>query len=546
MEINMPEPKWVKIAHMKMEEQKSKLKWYLPKEKLSNTDPRSAIAIIEQHLSDREKEITSLNAYEIPRKIERGELTALQIVEAFCKRASFSTQLLSCCTEIMFDEALAHAKKLDDDFAQSGKLTGPLHGIPISIKDAFDIKGVDTTAGWTALADQPADSHAPVVDIILQLGGVIYCKTNLPASIMTADTENFIFGQTKNPYHRDLGAGGSSGGEGALIAARGSPLGIGSDVGGSIRIPALCCGIYGFRPSNNRFPSGGFRDPLEPGADLLIKSVAGPMANSVEDLKLLVSNVCSAEMRPWGVDHAVVPLPYRHLDFVPKKLKVGILYNNSLTQPHPPIIRALDICKERLLQAGHEAFVVTDFPSMDDLRDICGGSESIDGFHFSKQMAAATGEDMINSFYTSGYHEKGPLDAKQILKLNHEWKRFRATMNQWWYSKFVSAFDVLICPGAPHTAILHDTYTDDTYTVLWNCVDYPAGIIPVTKVNKHVDVLPSHFESLSEADAHNRTKYDPELLHGLPVCVQVVGTKFHEEELLESMAIIDSVVKDHC
>lgn len=538
------ERKWEPIARQKVEQQHSKLKWYLSNKDRSDPDPASAIDIVERNLTSRELEITKLTATEIPLAIENGDFTAFEIAEAFCKRASFCTQLLSCCTEIMFEEALLRARRLDVIFAETGKLVGPLHGVPVSIKDCFDIEGVDTTAGWTALANKPVTADSPFVTIISQLGGIIYCKTNLPASIMTAESENCIFGRTKNPYHRDIGAGGSSGGEGALIAAHGSPLGVGSDVAGSIRIPALCCGVYGLRPSNHRFPTFGFLEPLEPGADLTIKSVAGPLANSVADLKLLMSSVCSLEAKAWISDPDMYCLPFRNSLSHPPKLRVGVLYDNGLIQPHPPIKRALDICRLGLEAAGHKVFVVSDLPPMKQLLAICSDSWKIDGFKFSMRMAAETGEEMINSFKLYGNHLLDPLDAKEILNHHHTWKQFKRTMNLWWFSKFQSAFDVLLCPGACHTALPHDTFMDPSYTVLWNCIDYPAGIIPVTKVDKQIDLPVENFKAISEADDANNQKYDSELLHGLPVGVQIVGTKLHEEELLHAMGIIDSVIND--
>lgn len=539
----MTDPKWTKIAAQKQAQQHARLIWYLSEQDLDNKDPHAAIGIIESKLTPKELEITALKAHEIASKIARSELTALQVTQAFCKRASYCTQLLSCCTEILFVEALERAKQLDEHLARTGKVVGPLHGIPISIKDAFDIKGYDTSIGWTALAFQPAKSSAPVVELIEKLGGVLYCKTNVPAAIMTADTENLIFGKTKNPYNILLGAGGSSGGEGALIAAHGSPLGVGTDLAGSVRIPSLCNGTYGLRPTSNRFPTQGFAEPLEPGADLLVKSVAGPMANSVEDLKLLFQSIIDAE--PWKTDGMLSPLPFRRVSIAPAKLRIGILHSIGLTQPHPPVTRALNICRDKLRAAGHDVFIVQDFPSVEDIVEISTGSESVDGFEFSKKMAAINDEPMIKSFVAAGFDKTPRKTAQDLLRLNVKWKKLQRNMNLWWYKTFPTAYDVLICPGAAHTAIEHDTYIERDYTVLWNTVDYPAAIIPVTRVDKSIDIKDdSTFESLSQRDAINRAKYNAELLHGMPVCVQVVGTKLHEEELVETMKVIDAVVHD--
>jgi amidase len=142
---------------------------------------------------------------------------------------------LNCLTEIFFEQAYARAQYLDAEFQRTGKPIGPLHGLPISLKDSINVAGVDSTIGMTGYAFQPEKENSVIVDILLDLGAVMYVKTNVPQSMMTPDTENFTFGQTRNPRSKHLTAAGSSGGLGALVAFRGSLLGIGTDVGGSVR-----------------------------------------------------------------------------------------------------------------------------------------------------------------------------------------------------------------------------------------------------------------------------------------------------------------------
>jgi amidase len=115
--------------------------------------------------------------------------------------------------------------------------------VPISLKDTFKIRGTDSSIGIAGLAFKPAESNSALVDILLGAGAVLYCKTNVPQTLMALDSDNWLFGRLRNPRNGDVTAGGSSGGEGALIAMRGSVLGVGTDVGGSIRIPAMCNGL---------------------------------------------------------------------------------------------------------------------------------------------------------------------------------------------------------------------------------------------------------------------------------------------------------------
>lgn len=127
----------------------------------------------------------------------------------------------------MFQQALKRAEQLDHHLDTQQKPLGPLHGVPISLKDTFKIEGEDSSLGIAALAFNPSQTTSPLVTILLAAGAVIYCKTNVPQTLMALDSENNLFGRTLNPFNRLLTAGGSSGGEGALIRMKGSPLGVG-------------------------------------------------------------------------------------------------------------------------------------------------------------------------------------------------------------------------------------------------------------------------------------------------------------------------------
>lgn len=129
---------------------------------------------------------------------------------------------------------------MDAHLASGEQPLGPLHGVPVSLKDTFKVRGYDASIGIAALAFKPATENSVLVDCLLSAGAVLYCKTNVPQTLMALDSHNNVFGRTINPLNTAVTAGGSSGGEGALIAMRGSILGVGTDVGGSIRIPAMC------------------------------------------------------------------------------------------------------------------------------------------------------------------------------------------------------------------------------------------------------------------------------------------------------------------
>ncbi|KAK5239785.1 hypothetical protein LTR40_014253, partial [Exophiala xenobiotica] len=184
------------------------------------------------------------------------------------------------------------ARYLDSYLRTHNTPLGPLHGLPVSVKDTFNIAGVDSSIGLAYLCHKPAAQNAPLIDLLLSLGCVIIAKTNIPQTLASLDSVNNVFGRTMNPINRLCTAGGSSGGEGVLVAMRGCMIGIGTDIGGSIRVPAMCNGVFGFKPSQGRVPYGGQAlTGIEGMSRTSVQAVAGPIARSVEDIDVFLREV---------------------------------------------------------------------------------------------------------------------------------------------------------------------------------------------------------------------------------------------------------------
>ena len=212
-------------------------------------------------------------------------------------------------TEVFFDDALERAKFLDDYQHKHKKLIGPFHGLPISLKDSFFLSPYPSSIGVAKLAREPVDSTAPLARLLHDLGAVFYVKTNVPVAMMGCETNNNLWGEANNPW--GFTPGGSSGGEGALVSMKGSPLGIGTDLGGSVRMPAGWCGLYGFKASALRMSMRGHQSPLK-GVDL-IRGTCGPLARSFDTIELWLETVLS-ETRLWELDNTVSVIKYG-LDF---------------------------------------------------------------------------------------------------------------------------------------------------------------------------------------------------------------------------------------
>lgn len=246
---------------------------------------------------------------------------------------------MNCLTEIFFNEAIERARQLDKQRhdCADGKRLPPLFGLPVSLKDTFQVQGHDTSTGLACYVNEPAEEHSAIAAILLDLGAVLYCKTNVPQSVMTGDSDNNVFGRTLNPRNASITAGGSTGGEGALLALRGSILGVGTDIAGSIRVPSVCNGTYGMRPSVGLIPHGGTRDLTVPGTDG-VRSTVGPMATTLRDCALFLKSTMQAET--WRYDSNVVSLPWRDLK-AKQRLRIGLVEDDGVYTPVPPVRRGL-------------------------------------------------------------------------------------------------------------------------------------------------------------------------------------------------------------
>jgi hypothetical protein len=202
-----------------------------------------------------ENEICRLLAHELLAKMRTGELTCERILRAFCSRALRLGERTEAVTDELYDEAIARALEVDLIRQAPGHdvtKEPPLLGLPVSFKDQINVKGYDSTAGVQVRVFSPATEDAAVVALLREAGAIPFVKTNVPQSLMITESHNRIFGRALNPWNLKRTPGGSSGGEGAMVAMDASPLGVGTDIGGSIRTPAAYCGIVGLKPSSGR------------------------------------------------------------------------------------------------------------------------------------------------------------------------------------------------------------------------------------------------------------------------------------------------------
>src|SRR5271157_53575 len=232
----------------------------------------------------RMADLTQLTATEMVQAVRATRVSPVAVVEAHLDRIAKLNPRLNAFVIIDEDGARAQARRIEAAI-QRGERVGPLAGVPVTIKSSIDVAGWRCAAGSRLRANYIAAVDAPLVARLKTAGAVVLGSTNTPEMLMAYETDNLLHGRTNNPWNLDRTPGGSSGGEAAAIASFCSAGGLGSDGGGSIRIPAHFCGIAGLKPTPGRISANGHFPAMNNPSGLL--SVAGPLARSAEDLRLL-------------------------------------------------------------------------------------------------------------------------------------------------------------------------------------------------------------------------------------------------------------------
>ncbi|KAL2818140.1 amidase signature domain-containing protein [Aspergillus granulosus] len=443
------------------------------------------------------------------------EVSSEQLTTAFCKRAAIAQQMTGCLTEIFFDRALESAKALDKELESTGKVKGPLHGVPVSVKDRFDVQGFDTTVGWVGLANKPAAKSDSVVQLLESMGAVLYAKTNIPQSLMMSDSYNHVFGQSVNAFNRKLISGGSSGGEGALVGAAGSVLGIGTDIGGSIR-------------------------------HYLVPPVAGPMARSLSTIEYFMQSLLDSN--PWNLDPGCIPIPWRKELAAPppqsRKLKLGIVYDDGVVRPQPPVMRAMRETAKKLKDAGHEV-IEWDTSLHVEGTNLWTKSVLADGGHHCRQLCAIIDEPLIQGMVVGTPADE--LSSEEREKIEEaKWAYQERYLLQW----VSSGIDALLLPVTPWVGYKPKTWVVSKqwlgYTALYNLLNYAAVTVPVVTADPALDDPQKDEEwkqyvPRNESDKFNYEQYDIDLVKKMPVTVQIVGGRFGEERAVSVAKVIDEV-----
>ncbi|KAL0959790.1 hypothetical protein HGRIS_011476 [Hohenbuehelia grisea] len=516
-------------------------------------------------LTPREIEITeTVDVIAILSKLKSGDWSSVETTRAFYKRAIIAHQLTNCLTEIFVERALDRAKEVDDYLKIHGKPIGPLHGLPISLKDQFTMKGLETIMGYVSWIGQHAEKDSVLVEILYELGAVPFVRTNVPQTLMWGETYNHVFGRTTNPYNRRLTPGGSSGGEGALLALKGSPLGVGTDIGGSVRIPSTFCSLYTLRPSYERLPYCGAVNSLE--GQESISSVLGPMAQTINAVKLFTKAIIDA--KPWRKDPMAIHKAWSEEEYALSehgkggKMCFAIMWDNGVVKPHPPLWRAMRMVKRALEAAGHK---VIDWVPYKQL-EIYKTAEMIfaaDGGHDYRAVCEQSGEPLLRSMSLPSDNHGRPIDhplfrsllgepkhytAYELWRLHKEKRDLRKDQLDYWEATVSQTgtgrpVDAIISPALAYTAVPHGLNTDSFYCTFCNAMDYACSAFPVTYVDPIVDLQHPSHEFYNHEDEAIYKMYDPAVFAGAPVGLQLIGRPLEEEAVIAMTQVVDHALK---
>jgi Asp-tRNA(Asn)/Glu-tRNA(Gln) amidotransferase A subunit family amidase len=492
---------------------------------------------------------TTLSASDLAKSIAAAHLSVVDAVEAHIARIEQVNPQLNAVVVPLFDEARRLAQQAD---LTPPSERGQLHGVPVTVKECFDVAGTPSTAGLTVRSAHRAASDAPLVARLRQAGAIILGKTNVSQLLMFVETDNPMYGRTNNPLSADRSAGGSSGGEGAIVAARGSALGIGTDIGGSVRVPAHCCGIHSIKPTPGRLSVGGTVDIIGAAAREAIPDSGGLLARHVSDLRLAL-NVLS-------------PLPESEAAL--RELRIGVYDDDGFFPASPAIRRAVREAAAALSDRGFQVVPFTP-PDVNEALAIFYGLFGSDGGELWRVqlnggivdprikdllmlagMPALARPAIAGLLRIQGQRRlasimgtAGKADAARVTSLTARRDAYRRAFSS---AMAADGVDVLLSPPCAVPAFRHGATRElgpasVSYTCLYNLLAYPAGVVSTTFVREdEVATRPRSREKMLEA-----ARLIDEGSAGLPCGVQVAAGPGREDEVLSVMAALEEVNSAH-
>jgi fatty acid amide hydrolase len=505
--------------------------------------------------------MVQMTAEEVAGLVSTRQVSALEVVDAHLDRIREVNPELNAVVIRLDEQSRSHARRLDRDLA-SGVVPGRLAGVPFTVKESIDVAGTPSSAGSTAHAARLAAADSPLVQRMRDAGAILVGKTNLAQVHVFHEGDNPVYGRTNNPWNTDRSCGGSSAGEGAIIAAGGVPLGIGSDIGGSVRIPAHFCGIHALKPTANRLTRRASFDAVAwAGADAIIAQ-AGPLARSVADLAAAFEVLAIPDEDP-----SIPPVPVGDPAEVDVSgLRVGWFDSDGLFEPAPAVRRAVHEARAHLESAGAATVEITP-PDVQAAVGLYFGILSADGARWARDhiaggptdrrvralitlclvpspvrpfvatLARALGQDGL-AHVAANIGGRSAADYwRLVTEADRYRRRFAALMRD-------QRLDAVISPPHALPALTHgasfDVSMGGAYALLFNLLGYPAGVVSTTSVHPGEET----DRSASRDRAEKMATHVESGSTGLPIGVQVASRPWREDIVLAVMRQIENSVRN--
>lgn len=488
---------------------------------------------------------TRLGAAELARAIASRELSASTVVNAHIERIQRVNPSLNALVFERFDAARREAEHADRR-ARSGEALPPLHGVPITLKDSIDLAGAPSTFGVEALR-APLAHDAAVVQRLREAGAIVLGKTNVAQLLLFLEADNPLFGRTLHPTHPERSCGGSSGGEGALIASLASPLGFGTDIGGSVRVPASFCGIVGFKPSAGRLVDlGRYSVPL---GQTAITSQIGVLARSVEDaaLGLRVAIGSGDDQRGPLAAHAEVELA---------QLRVVVVEEDGILAPCPAARRAVREAAAALERSGAR-LVRARLPERVRANALFYAAMSADALsHGRRTLGKSRVDKRIQQLIDAATMPRALVEVMLRATRRRKTLEMLGTFSDGSAASYFDTAiairdmreealaampdaDLVLSPATALPAVRHgataEVGTMGTYTSYWNVLGWPAGVVPFTRVRAGEE-----SERPASADPCDKAARATELgSTGLPIGVQVAAKPHRDHVALAALACLE-------
>ncbi|OAP60730.1 hypothetical protein AYL99_05732 [Fonsecaea erecta] len=521
--------------------------WHVPPDQIPLEHDNSAVIDLPaQFLSEDEITMTETPPMDTLAHIHAGIWSCEDVIRAYCHRAALCHQFVNCLTEVLFEEALNSARELDQYRRDTGGLKGPLHGLPVSFMDRFRVAGAETAAGFISwLGPKETDTtESLIVRNMRALGVVPFCKTNMPQSMMIAETANNIHGRTSNPYSGLLSSGGAAGGEGALLALKGSPFGWATEFAGSARIPAAFNNLFSLKVSSGRLPILGVAssETSLPTRNSTIAMMSWDFSLLQYVAKLSLGSTAFDEDPTW------MDMPWREAkvrELTQRRPTFAVLECDGHIQPQPPIRRALRTIVQCLRRANYQV-IEWNPPShaapVETYFKIIGA----DGAQATREHIKASGEPPVPLLRDWYYHQPiDPLTLSEYLRLMKSLETYQTEYQRYWKSTGQSTtsrfpVDGVIMPVCADAACYKNKLTYYGYSAIVNVLDFAAVSFPAGFIDRYLDPKPSVFVPLGKEDEslNDSCMYDNFAFHGAPIGLQLMTRRTEEEKALKLVEII--------